>query len=76
MSSNPWQRFQRLMPRRRRTYGEVLEHIGTTQSRVQLVSGEEIYVMGQEVAVGGHAWIKGEEIEREAPDMPVYYEEV
>lgn len=76
MSSNPWERFRRLMPRRRRTYGEVLEHIGKSQSRVQLISGEEIVVQGQDVAVGDHAWIKGEEIEGRAPDLPVYHEEV
>lgn len=69
-SVNPWTRFQRLMPRAGRytvTIDQVLDD-GTSMATRR--DGQKVRLKGGLVAAGKKAWVEGEQIIGEAPDLP------
>jgi len=67
---NPWKRFQRLLPRAGRytvTIDQVLQD-GTSMATRR--DGQKVRLKGGLVAAGKKAWVEGEQIIGEAPDLP------
>lgn len=67
---NPWKRFQKLLPRAGRytvTVDQVLDDGTCIATRRD---GQTVRLKGGLVSVGKKAWVEGEQIIGEAPDLP------
>lgn len=70
--ANLYTEFQELFPADPVTYGEVVAHTGDGKSRVELPAGDQVLVSGQSVPVGGFCWMRGGQVDGEAPDLPAF----
>lgn len=67
---NPWKRFQRLMPRAGR-YTVTIDQVNSDgTSMATRRDGQKVKLKGVLVAAGKKAWVEGEQIIGEAPDLP------
>lgn len=67
---NPWVRFQNLMPRAGR-YTVTITSVNTDgTSMATRRDGKSVRLKGGLVAIGKKAWVEGEQIIGEAPDLP------
>lgn len=68
---NPWKRFQRLLPRAGR-YTVTISSVDSTSgtSMATRRDGQQVRLKGALVAAGKKAWVEGEQIIGEAPDLP------
>lgn len=67
---NPWVRFQNLMPRAGRYTVTVNQVNSDGTSLATRRDGKEIRLKGGLVAAGKKAWVEGEQIIGEAPNLP------
>lgn len=74
--SNLWKQFQNLLPSDPLLIATVLAHNSDGTSTVQYPSGGQATARGQSVAVNAKAYIQSNQIQGEAPDLPVYEFEV
>ena len=67
---NPWSRFQRLLPRAGR-YTVTIDQVNTDgTSLATRRDGQSVRLKGGLVSAGKKAWVEGEQIIGEAPDLP------
>tara|TARA_R110000824_G_scaffold384276_1_gene578168 strand:- start:916 stop:1149 length:234 start_codon:yes stop_codon:yes gene_type:complete len=67
---NPWTRFQKLLPRAGR-YTVTIDQVNTDgTSLATRRDGQKVRLKGGLVAAGKKAWVEGEQIIGEAPDLP------
>ncbi|MBY6070589.1 hypothetical protein KUV35_04755 [Marinobacter salsuginis] len=67
---NPWKRFQRLLPRAGR-YTVTIDTVNSDgTSTATRRDGQTVRLKGGLVAAGKKAWVEGEQIIGEAPDLP------
>lgn len=67
---NPWKRFQRLLPRAGR-YTVTINTVNSDgTSTATRRDGQKVRLKGGLVAAGKKAWVEGEQIIGEAPDLP------
>ena len=71
-TTNPWKRFQELLPRAARIIGTVASHNSNGTSSISLRSGQTMTARGQGVAVGSRAFVENGEVMREVPELPFY----
>ena len=67
---NPWVRFQNLMPRAGRYTVTISAVNGDGTSMATRRDGQTVRLKGGLVAAGGKAWVEGEQIIGEAPNLP------
>lgn len=67
---NPWARFQRLLPRAGRYTVTIDQVYADGTSLATRRDGQKIKLRGGHVAVGKKAWVEGQQIIGEAPDLP------
>jgi len=67
---NPWTRFQRLMPRAGRYTVTISQVNSDGTSLATRRDGQTVRLKGGLVAAGGKAWVDGEQIIGEAPNLP------
>lgn len=73
---NPWTAFKKLLPSDPLLVADVLAHNADGTSTVQTPDGATMRVRGQSVAVGLKAFVRGGQIEGEAPSLTTYTVEV
>lgn len=67
---NPWKRFQQLLPRAGR-YTVTIDSVnGDGTSRATRRDGTKVRLKGELVGAGKKAWVDGEQIIGEAPNLP------
>lgn len=67
---NSWKRFQRLLPRAGR-YTVTIDRVNADgTSLATRRDGQQVRLKGGLVAAGSKAWVEGEQIIGEAPDLP------
>ncbi|OEY66792.1 hypothetical protein [Marinobacter sp. X15-166B] len=67
---NPWARFQKLLPRAGR-YTVTIDQVNTDgTSSATRRDGQLVRLKGGLVEAGKKAWVEGEQIIGEAPDLP------
>lgn len=74
--SNLWKEFQSLLPSDPLLIVTVLAHNSDGTSTVEFPGGGQATARGQSVAVGSKAFIQGNQIQGEAPDLPLHEFEV
>ena len=68
---NPWKRFQRLLPRAGRyTVTIVSVDAATGTSIATRRYGQQVRLKGALVSAGKKAWVEGDQIIGETPDLP------
>lgn len=67
---NPWARFQRLMPRAGRYTVTIDQVLADGTSMATRRDGATVRLKGGLVSAGNKAWVEGEQIIGEAPDLP------
>jgi len=67
---NPWVRFKRLMPRAGRYTVTITNVSQDGTSTATRRDGKTVRLKGGLVAAGGNAWVDGEQIIGEAPNLP------
>lgn len=67
---NPWKRFQRLLPRAGRYTVNIDTVNSDGTSTATRRDGQIVRLKGGLVAAGKKAWVEGEQIIGEAPDLP------
>ncbi len=73
---NLWKRFRDLLPADPLLIAEVIAHNADGTSTVTWPGGGQSVARGQSVAVGGKAYVQGNQVQGPAPDLPVYEFEV
>lgn len=67
---NPWKRFQRLLPRAGR-YTVTIDQVNSDgTSTATRRDGQTVRLKGGLVEAGKKAWVEGEQIIGEAPNLP------
>ncbi len=74
--SNIWRQFESLLPSDPLLIATVLSYNSDGTSVVQFPGGGTGVVRGQEVAIGSKAFLKSNQIQGLAPDLPVHEFEV
>jgi len=69
--SNLWTLFKELLPNDALQIGKVVQVSGE-RSKIELPSGEFIWVSGNSVSVGNNAYFKGGIVVGEAPNLTVH----
>lgn len=67
---NPWSRFRQLLPRAARYIVTIQSVQADGTSLATRRDGETIRLKGTSVEVGLKAWVEGQQIIGEAPDLP------
>lgn len=67
---NPWSRFRQLLPRAARYIVTVQSIQGDGTCLASRRDGETVRLKGTSVEVGKQAWVEGQQIIGEAPDLP------
>ena len=67
---NPWKRFQRLLPRAGRYTVTINSVNADGTSTATRRDGQIVRLKGGLVEAGKKAWVEGEQIIGEAPDLP------
>ena len=75
-TTNPWKRFQELLPRAARIIGTVSSHNSNGTSTITLRDGIALTVKGQSVDVGRQVLIEAGAVNQEVPNLPVYEAQV
>ncbi|MDT0496535.1 hypothetical protein RM530_04035 [Algiphilus sp. W345] len=70
--SNLYREFRRLIPREPLQVGTVTAHNADGTSDVQLPGNQTVRARGQDVAIGGKAFVRAGQIEGAAPNLPSY----
>lgn len=73
---NPWRQFQQLVGGRAVRTGTVASHNPDNTSTINMTGGGTMRAMGQSVAVGNKAFVRGNEIIGDAPNLPAFNLEV
>jgi hypothetical protein len=73
---NPWRQFQQLIGSRPVRTGTVASHNADGTSTLTMTGGGTLRAIGQDVAVGAKAFVRGNEIIGQAPDLTAYNLEV
>lgn len=73
---NPWTRFQRLLPRAGRYTVTVDQVLADGTSLATRRDGQAVRLKGSSVTAGNKAWVEGEQIIGEAPDLPTFTESI
>ncbi len=74
--SNLWKQFSALLPSDPLLIATVTDHNSDGTSTVTYPGGGTAVVRGQSVAIGNKAFIQNNQIQGEAPALPVYEMEV
>lgn len=67
---NPWSRFRQLLPRAARYTVTIQSVQADGTSLATRRDGEVVRLKGTSVEVGQKAWVEGQQIIGEAPDLP------
>ena len=67
---NPWFRFRQLLPRAARYIVTIQSVQADGTSLASRRDGESVRLKGTSVEVGKKAWVEGQQIIGEAPDLP------
>lgn len=67
---NPWSRFRQLLPRAARYIVTIQSVQADGTSLATRRDGEVVRLKGTSVEVGLKAWVEGQQIIGEAPDLP------
>jgi len=67
---NPWQRFKGLLPQQRRFVVTVDQVLADGTSLATRSDGSQVRLQGDSIAAGKKAWVEGQRIIGEAPDLP------
>lgn len=67
---NPWSRFKQLLPRSARYIVTIQSVQGDGTSMATRRDGEKVRLKGTSVDAGKRAWVEGQQIVGEAPDLP------
>lgn len=76
MMTNPWTRWGALEPKPILMVGEVLELTEDGASLVEIIGGGVVRAAGTSVPVGHRAFVRGGEIEGEAPELALAQMEI
>ena len=67
---NPWARFQRLLPRAGRYIVTITQVNADGTSLATRRDGQTVRLKGVLVPAGNKAWVEGEQVMGEAPNLP------
>ena len=70
-TTNPWKRFQELLPKTARLIGTVESHNSNGTSTITLRNSGTMTAKGHSVAVGQKVLVENGKEVREVPDLPV-----
>ena len=74
--TNPWSKFQSLIGSDPTLTGQVTAHNADGTSTLTMTGGGTMRAIGQSVAIGSKAFVRGNEIVGDAPDLPTFKLEV
>lgn len=67
---NPFKKFLDLTPKEQRRIVTIIEHVDTDRSKVETNNGDQFIAIGQSVSVGSKAWVEGDKVVEETPNLP------
>lgn len=73
---NPWIQFQKLVGNKPTLTGTVTTHNVDGSSTLSMTGGGTVRAIGQDVSIGAKAFVRGNEIVGQAPDLTAYNLEV